>query len=535
MTNKNALLMIAVALSASVSVNAQAPFIPGTNVALAKPGTNSAAKVYTIYTSTVASSAAFTPGVTFNPTYNINGVGLNQSDNLLYGAAFTGNTNNFSTAFDVSLFRIGSDGVTVDLGKLPVSGAAGSGAMEFVNFSAGTVATNGSYYYMTYALTSAATARTLNRIGMGEQPDLTSADMRMFVCWKSGVSTLPSNPGGSMGTVTGFYELDFSNPDMTSSFNAFLTQVNANYPNVFNSDGGVQDFAINPIDSKIYGYISWPDSSGNTVGRPVVVGTPVASMAPVTPVGTVVNTQPGQEAAGVQFSTTGNLYALFTTGHFAQVDLTTGALSGLTMSNLTTSGGNLRGDLAPAVNATPLPVKLVSFTGKNVGASNELTWVTATEENNKGFAVERSEDQKSWSSIGNVNSKAVNGNSSERLTYSFTDNGSLANTEYYRLKQTDFDGKVIYSVAVAIQSKNAGTTVNIYPNPASESIKINGVTKGNTIRIADLSGKVVLTQTAQDKTSVISLSGLSKNMYFVQVVENGNVIYTGKVIKNSDN
>lgn len=529
MKQKNVLLFIAVAMSAALTSKAQAPFPTGTNVVIAKPGMNSAAINYQIYTSTVTSSSVFTPGANVITSSNINGIGLNPLDNMVYGAAFTGNTNNISTAFDVSLYRIGSDGVTVDLGKLPLTGGAGSGSTEFVNFSAGTVSSNGTYYYTTYALKPGVLPRIMGRIALGLQPDLTADDLKMFFCWKDGLTSLSSNPGGNITSVTGYYELDFSHPDVTAAMNAFLTQVNASFPNVYNADGGLQDIAINPMDTKVYGYISYP-SGGNTVGRPVVMNPPVGGISTVTPVGTSVNSTPGQEAAGLQFDNTGNLYALFTTGDYAQVDMTTGALTGMTASNVTTSGGNLRGDIAPAATNIPFPVKMVSFTGKNNGSTNELNWITATEQNNKDFTIERSEDLRSWSVIGTQLSKAVNGNSSERLSYAYTDKAPHAGMEYYRLKQTDRDGKVTYSTYIAVNS-NAGANVKIYPNPASGTINISGVAKDNTIRITDVIGKVVIEQKAESNLATINLGSLSTNMYMLQVVENGKIVLTQKIVK----
>ena len=210
--------------------------------------------------------------------------------------------------------------------------------------------------------------------------------------------------------------------------------------------------------------------------------------------------------------------------------MTTGALTGMTTSNVTTSGGNLRGDIAPAVTNIPFPVKMVSFTGKNNGSTNELNWITATEQNNKDFTIERSEDLRSWSVIGTQLSKAVNGNSSERLSYAYTDKAPHAGMEYYRLKQTDRDGKVTYSTYIAVNS-NAGVNVKIYPNPASGTINVSGVAKDNTIRITDVTGKVVIEQKVESNLATINLGSLSTNMYMLQVVENGKIVLTQKIVK----
>ncbi|RYZ29234.1 MAG: T9SS type A sorting domain-containing protein, partial [Sphingobacteriales bacterium] len=344
----------------------------------------------------------------------------------------------------------------------------------------------------------------------------------------SSISTLTSNPGGAL-SLTGYYEIDFSNVALTASLNAFLTQVNGMYPNVFDADGGIQDIAFNPTNGMIYGYMSYP-SGASVIGRAVTLSAPSGGMSVATPVGTTLNTVPGQEAAGVQFDIAGNMFTLFTTGGYAQVNLTSGALSTLAASNLTLSGGNLRGDIASTVTATPLGMSLLSFNGRNNGVANELSWSTAKEQNNKEFTVERSADQRDWSAIGTVATKAANGNSETKLNYNFSDNAAQAGVVYYRLKQTDRDGKTGYSSVVSIATGN-GSNIVMFPNPADESMKISGVQTGNVIRISDITGKVVRSQKVEGNLATLDLSGLSPNMYIVEVSANGAALYTGKVIK----
>lgn len=513
-----------------VNAGAQTAFPPGTNVALTKPGMNSAAKVYTIYTSTNASNATgFTAGVTINPTYDINGIGLNPVDNLVYGASFVGADNTVNNNVGVSLRRLGADGTMIDLGLLPTTGQTG---VEFPNFSAGTISTNGAYYYMTFGLKPSGITKYL--LASIVPLNLNANDVRMFLCWVNNVSALPANAGNNIaGGISGFYELNFSNTDITAAINAFLTQVNASYPDVYNADGGIQDLAISPIDAKVYGYISYPSGS-NTVGRPVVMNAPVAGIAAILPVGTTVNTVPNQEVAGVQFDAAGNFYGLFTTGDYAQINLSTGALSGLTMSNIPTTGGNLRGDLAAAVTNVPFPVKMISFEGKSTDAANELTWTTASEQNNHSFRIERSTDSRNWTTLGTVNSKAPNGNSSEKLSYTFNDNNPQAGMLYYRLVQTDLDGKsVIYPSYVSLTTLS-GNTVRVYPNPATNTLHISGINAGTQIRIADLSGKIILSQNSNAATEGVmnvDIRQLPSNLYLLQIVAHDMVQSAVRFIK----
>ena len=113
----------------------------------------------------------------------------------------------------------------------------------------------------------------------------------------------------------------------------------------------------------------------------------------------------------------------------------------------------------------PLPVELVSF---NVFVENrivKLKWSTATELNNSGFYVEKSYDNQNWFSLGFVEGK---GTTSKTNNYSFDDSVYMESVQYYRLKQTDFDGSFEYSKVILVNSNSASFTFQLYqnyPNP----------------------------------------------------------------------
>lgn len=91
---------------------------------------------------------------------------------------------------------------------------------------------------------------------------------------------------------------------------------------------------------------------------------------------------------------------------------------------------------------SPLPIELVEFNGVNNIDHNIITWVTVTEINNDYYTLERSTDGVNWSEI-NVTDGA--GNSLTPILYSYKDYNYIENvTNYYRLKQTDFDGVFKY-------------------------------------------------------------------------------------------
>ena len=99
-----------------------------------------------------------------------------------------------------------------------------------------------------------------------------------------------------------------------------------------------------------------------------------------------------------------------------------------------------------------LPIELIVFEGHNKGGVNKLNWVTATEISNDYFAIERSLDAVVWEEIGTVEG---HGNSNTPIMYEFDDTSYVEDVNYYRLKQTDFNGdsETFYPISIKSRSK----------------------------------------------------------------------------------
>ena len=73
------------------------------------------------------------------------------------------------------------------------------------------------------------------------------------------------------------------------------------------------------------------------------------------------------------------------------------------------------------------------------------------------------------------------------------------------------------------------SNINIYPNPVSDVLKINGLAVNNKVKIFDVYGKELLNET-KFKTNEINISNLAAGIYFVKV-ENANETKTLKFVK----
>ena len=120
-----------------------------------------------------------------------------------------------------------------------------------------------------------------------------------------------------------------------------------------------------------------------------------------------------------------------------------------------------------SVTNSPLPIELVDFNAEeNYSGQVEVEWTTASEKNNDFFEVLKSTNGLTYEVIGEV---AGAGNSSTMMAYSFIDVEPGTGTIYYKLRQTDYDGKSEAFgpkvVDIFSEELEGACVFTVYPNP----------------------------------------------------------------------
>ena len=185
----------------------------------------------------------------------------------------------------------------------------------------------------------------------------------------------------------------------------------------------------------------------------------------------------------------------------------------------TTAGGVTTNRIAKWSGAS-LPVELTNFNVKNTSNGHLLTWQTASEKNNEGFDIQRSEDGRNWENIGFVQG---HGTTQNRQEYTFLDKMPLTGSNYYRLKQVDFDGQFEYSKIVNVEYQTNNHELRIFPNPVTDELNI--IDGEGLATIYNLLGQPVKQFKINSRQFKINTSDLAEGQYILHIQnQNGNVM-----------
>jgi hypothetical protein len=185
-----------------------------------------------------------------------------------------------------------------------------------------------------------------------------------------------------------------------------------------------------------------------------------------------------------------------------------------------------------------LPVELVSLKADPIDNKFiRVSWTTATEINNAGFEVLRSEDGINFTNISWVDGA---GNSSTMLNYKLDDNDVVANTVYYyRLRQVDYDGQSdLTNIVSAMITDNAVFVISEFmPNPTENSSSFTVVTSETrdiNLTVYTTLGQIItdsrfVAQPNQTNKYEVNLSEMASGTYYA-IITTGAHTFNKKIV-----
>jgi len=203
----------------------------------------------------------------------------------------------------------------------------------------------------------------------------------------------------------------------------------------------------------------------------------------------------------------------------------------------------INGTMVPRTNVPPfapiavtgsggqLPIELLTFEGHPEGNTSVLNWLTDHEVNNDYFAIERSEDGSRFYAIGKLKGQ---GSTEELTPYTFIDEDPLADIEYYRLRQVDFDGTFSYSNIVEIRFESLQHELTVSPNPFHDYLEVfwPGSSDGEgSFELFNLHGQLIWTANLHQVTSTLSTGALAEGLYYYRIIQKGEKVAQGKMMR----
>ncbi len=180
------------------------------------------------------------------------------------------------------------------------------------------------------------------------------------------------------------------------------------------------------------------------------------------------------------------------------------------------SGGGLG-----AGGELPLPIELLSFSGKDTEEGHHLMWKTGEAENFDKFEIEISKDGRYFRSIGTI---MYNENLSD---YLFINTLIDSEITYYRLKMIDVDESVAYSHIISLKRQKL-RAVSFYPNPVSDilNIKITNEYLTKSVEIINSLGQTLTsTTTVGEELFTIDVRDLAPGVYFIRINNDSELEY----------
>lgn len=220
-----------------------------------------------------------------------------------------------------------------------------------------------------------------------------------------------------------------------------------------------------------------------------------------------------------------NYTVLSTTGAFSG---TPTLVSGSNYSLVTPISGT---GVQVAKNASfPLPAVWGNFTALARNNQVLLNWETLQETNVTHFTVEYSANGRDYLPLGTVNAA---GNSNSLSKYSFTHNlPDLQKSNYYRIRQSDVDGKSAISAVRLVKFGKAGlVAVTALPNPVRDRLQLQVQADDIRVILTDLAGRSIKSMQLQPGYHEINMSRMAPGMYQLVIYKEGRILETQKIVK----
>ena len=190
----------------------------------------------------------------------------------------------------------------------------------------------------------------------------------------------------------------------------------------------------------------------------------------------------------------------------------------------------------------PLGSAISNFSVYKKNGTISLQWLGTTDQKDIIYEIDYSNDNEHWQAAGSIPAGSAPAGTVAQYQYQYNPTKADVGDIYFRIKRTDAEGNVIYSVikVVNLQQEDQRPGIQIYPNPVTQKILIQfdeQQTGNYSLELVGTTGQVIAKRQVQlSGVSIVNMDLSSKpasGIYFLRVVNMvNNKQFLAKVIVN---
>ena len=190
----------------------------------------------------------------------------------------------------------------------------------------------------------------------------------------------------------------------------------------------------------------------------------------------------------------------------------------------------------------PLGASISNFSVYKKQGTISLQWLGTTDQKDIVYEIDYSNDNEHWQTAGTVPAGSAPTGTVAQYQYQYNTVKADVGDIYFRIKRTDGEGNVVYSVIkmVNLQQEDQRPGIQIYPNPVNQKILIQfdeRQTGNYTLELVGTTGQIIAKREVQLSGAIMAGMDLSSKpssgIYFLRVVNMANKrLFLAKVIVN---
>lgn len=166
-----------------------------------------------------------------------------------------------------------------------------------------------------------------------------------------------------------------------------------------------------------------------------------------------------------------------------------------------------------------LPVTFEKIEAYRQNKNTDIFFFTASEVNNDFFTIERSSDGMDFGAVGTLQGA---GNATSTQKYYYEDRDVPSGVLYYRIKQTDFDGRFDYSSVVKVNGQAGG--IDIFSGRTGGQIFVRTEIENYDLEIINMNGIRLYYQKNLSFESEVFLQNIPSGMCIVRVLASEGIV-----------